>query len=121
VRLFAVVAAHRRGQPLHGELLALGAAFLRVCRTAPVYRLLALDSPDVPRGGLVRVREGGAAVEIELYSLPTTAGLVLPSPLAVGLLELADGTTVPGIVCTPDAAGTDVTEHGSWPAYLAAT
>lgn len=62
----AVVAAHRVGQPLHPELVALGATFDRVELTAPVYRLIALPGPGVPRGGIVAARgrhvgRGGAA------------------------------------------------------------
>jgi hypothetical protein len=120
----AVVAAHRRGYPLHGQLLTLGARFLRVGHTAPVYRLLALDGPGVARGGLVRVAEGGDSVEVELFELAVGAVgelvVSLPAPLAVGRLELADGDPVVGIVCEAWAGGTDVTAHGSWPAYLAA-
>lgn len=120
----AVVAAHRRGQPLHGELLTLGARFLRVARTAPVYRLLALDGAGVARGGLVRVAVGGDSVEVELFTLAVGAvgelAVSLPSPLAVGRLALADGDSVVGLVCESWATGDDVTAHGSWPAYLAA-
>jgi allophanate hydrolase len=38
-------------------------------------------------------------------------------------VELADGTVTPGFLCTPDAlAGAqDITAHGGWRAYLAAT
>jgi len=123
--LVGVVAAHRRGQPLHHELLALGAGFVRTERTAPCYRLLALDSVDVPRGGLVRVAEGGAEVEIELYRMPVAAvgRLVvgLPAPLAVGRLALTGGGSALGIVCESWVTDTarDVTAHGSWLAYLA--
>jgi allophanate hydrolase len=117
----AVVAAHRRGQPLHGELLTLGARFLRVDRTAPVYRLLALDGPGVARGGLVRVAEGGDAVEVELFELAVGAvgelAVALPAPLAVGRVALATESVV-GIVCDSAATGRDITAHGSWPAYL---
>jgi allophanate hydrolase len=124
--LVAVVAAHRRGQPLHPELLALGARFAGIGRTAPVYRLLALPGEEVLRGGLVRVADGGAEVEVELFRLPVPAvgrlAVALPAPLAVGTLVLADGRSVVGIVCEGWAAGTarDVTAHGSWTAYLAA-
>ena len=47
---------------------------------------------------------------------------VVPSPLAVGRVELADGTSVAGLVCAqrpPDAV--DVTEHMSWPNYVSAS
>ncbi|GAA1843677.1 hypothetical protein GCM10009836_23810 [Pseudonocardia ailaonensis] len=124
--LLGVVAAHRRGQPLHEELLALGAVFARTDRTAAVYRLLALDGGGVPRGGLVRVTAGGASVEVELYRMPVPAVgrlvVSLPAPLAVGSLVLDSGRSAYGIVCESwvTATARDVTEHGSWPAYLAA-
>ena len=121
--LLAVVAAHRTGQPLHHELLALGARFERRARTAPVYRLITLPGPGVPRGGIVLVAHGGTGVEVELHRLPTTAvgALVsrLPLPLAVGHVQLVIGTAL-GIVCLGAPPGArDVSAHGSWPAYLA--
>ena len=39
-----VVGAHMLGGPLNPALLALGARFLRVIRTAPVYRMIALPA-----------------------------------------------------------------------------
>lgn len=120
--LLAVVAAHRTGLPLHHELVALGAVPVRCAWTAPVYRLVALAGPGVRRGGLVAVVAGGAAVEVELHELPAVAlvALRLPEPLTLGPVELTDGP-VTGIVCTTAPPGAvDVTEHGSWPAYLAA-
>jgi hypothetical protein len=120
----AVVAAHRTGQALHRELVALGARFARVAVTAPVYRLVALPGPGVPRGGLVNVGPGGHAIEVELHEVPTV-GLgsllaSLPSPLALGRVQLADSEVL-GVVCTSAPAdAVDVSAWGSWPAYLAA-
>ncbi|MBP2586239.1 sirohydrochlorin ferrochelatase [Streptomyces sp. PvR006] len=51
----AVVGAHLSGQPLNGQLLALGGRFVRTTTTAPVYRLYALDTTP-PKPGLVRAR-----------------------------------------------------------------
>lgn len=120
--LLAVVAAHRTGQPLHAELVALGARFERQACTAPAYRLVTLPGPGVPRGGLVAVDDGGAAVEVELHRIPVDAigALVcaLPSPLGVGPVELADGSAL-GIVCVRRPPGArDISAYGSWPAYL---
>jgi allophanate hydrolase len=119
----AVVAAHRRGLPLHPQLVALGATFRAVATTAPVYRLLALAGGGAARGGLLRTGAGGAGIEVELHDLPLARlgelVVLLPSPLAVGTVELADGTAAVGLVCThapPDAV--DVSEHVSWPRYL---
>ena len=123
VRL-AVVAAHRTGQPLHPELVTLGARFAGVAVTAPVYRLVALPGPGVERGGLVAVEAGGHAIEVELHDVPTACVgallTALPAPLALGPVRLSDGE-VPGIVCTSaPAAAVDVSAWGSWPAYRAA-
>jgi len=124
--LFAVVAAHRTGQPLHQEISALGARFVRRAWTAPVYRLIALPGPGVLRGGIVAAPSGGTAVEVELHRLPGAAigalRRLLPPALAVGPVELARGGTVPGLVCVAEPAGAlDVSAHGSWPAFLLAT
>ncbi|GIU88668.1 MAG: amidase [Acidimicrobiia bacterium] len=124
VRL-AVVGAHLRGQPLHADLLALGARFETRTRTAACYRLYALAGTRPPRPGLVRVARDGAPVEVEVYridpaGLGTLVGTV-PAPLCIGKVELADGATVTGFLCEAHAtAGAiDITSYGGWRAYLA--
>ncbi|RGA04922.1 allophanate hydrolase [Microbispora triticiradicis] len=117
----AVVGAHRVGQPLHPHLVALGARFAAVARTAPCYRLYDLGD----RPGLVR-EEGGSSVEVELHEIsPAALGELLvtvPSPLGLGTVELSDGRRVQGFLCESYAVGSarDITGLGSWPAYLAA-
>jgi hypothetical protein len=120
----AVVAAHRTGQPLNPQLVALGGRYLRRVATAPLYRLLALGGGDVARGGIWWAGADGGSVEVELHELPL-AGVgalvpLLPAPLAIGRVELADGSSVAGLVCAyrPQDA-VDVTAYGSWPRYLA--
>ena len=119
-----VVGAHRAGQPLHRELADRGARFVDVVRTAATYRLHRLATSP-PKPGLVRVAEGGAAIEGERWRLPP-AGLAsflaaLPAPMALGRVTLEDGSTCVGFLCEPAAlAGAeDITAHGSWLAYLA--
>ncbi|WP_406836563.1 allophanate hydrolase [Streptomyces sp. AHU1] len=119
----AVVGAHLSGQPLNPQLLSLGARLDRTTTTAPVYRLHALDTSP-PKPGLVHVGAGGAAVEAEVWSLPAD-GLgrllaALPRPMALGSVELADGTHVPGFLCEPGALAEapDITSYGGWRAYL---
>jgi len=120
--VLAVVAAHRTGQPLPPELVALGATFDRMALTAPVYRMIALPGPGVPRGGIVA--GGGASVEVELHELPVAALgellCALPAPLAVGRVALLDSSVL-GMVCAATPPGSvDISAHRSWPRYLAA-
>lgn len=119
----AVVGAHLSGQPLNGQLLALGGRFVRTTTTAPVYRMYALDTTP-PKPGLVRARKGGAAIEAEMWRLPAE-GLgallaALPRPMALGSVELADGSSVPGFLCEPEAldGAREITAYGGWRAAL---
>ncbi|AEV86994.1 allophanate hydrolase [Actinoplanes sp. SE50] len=118
-----VVGAHLTGQPLNHQLTEPGGRFLRAVRTAAHYRLHALPT-DPPKPGLVRVAAGGAAIEGEVWALPPDAlGRLLaglPSPMALGPVRLADGTTVTGFLCEGVAAegAPDITGHGGWRAYL---
>jgi len=120
-----VCGAHMRGLPLNHQLTDRDGALLRVTRTAPCYRLYALPGGPPLRPGLVRVADGGAAIEVEVWSLPSaTVGSFLagvPAPLAIGTVLLADGSTAKGFVCEGigiDGAD-DVTHLGGWRAALA--
>ncbi|MGF1623432.1 MAG: amidase family protein, partial [Alphaproteobacteria bacterium] len=121
----AVVGAHLSGMPLNRELVDRGASFVRRARTQPCYRLHALAGS--PRPGLVRVPEGGAAIETEIWALPPTgfAALVatIPPPLGLGTLLLDDGTTVKGYLCEAEGArgAEDISRFGGWRAYVAAS
>jgi allophanate hydrolase len=73
----------------------------------------------------VRVDAGGAAIEVEVWALPTAAFgsfvAAIPAPLAIGKLTLADGRQVCGFVCEVHAVrqARDITEFGGWRAYQA--
>jgi allophanate hydrolase len=118
----AVCGAHMRGMPLNGQLLELGARFVRATVTAPSYRLYAL--PGGQRPGLVR-SPGGRPISVEVWRLPAASlGALMtrvPPPLAIGTVELGDGSTPRGFLCESHAvAGApDISLHGSWQAYLA--
>jgi len=123
----AVVGAHLRGQPLEPQLLALGATFVRVARTAADYRLFALPGGPPARPGLVRAPgTRGPGLEVEIVSLPHAGvGALLeriPAPLGLGTVELDDGTTVAGFLCEDHATvgAVDITAYGGWRAFLAA-
>lgn len=121
----AVVGAHLDGMPLHGDLVSRGAQFVERTTTAPTYRFFALRGTTPPKPGLKRVARDGAAIEVEVYRLPTeeVGGFLamVVAPLAIGQLELADGRMVHGFVCEPWALddAEDITASGGWRAYLA--
>jgi allophanate hydrolase len=118
----AVVGAHLTGQPLNNELVSRGGVLVQQTKTAVAYRLYALDTVP-PKPGLVR-DHGGDAVEAEVWELPVAefGSFVasLPSPMAIGKVELADGAWVPGFTCERHAlAGAEeITSFGGWRAFL---
>ncbi|PJE33971.1 allophanate hydrolase, partial [Pseudooceanicola lipolyticus] len=76
------------------------------------------------RPGLVRRRDG-AAIAVEVWALPEAevgsflAGI--PSPLGLGTLTLADGSSPKGFLCEAfaTAGAEDVTHLGDWRRVLA--
>jgi allophanate hydrolase len=92
--------------------------------TANQYRLYALPGTVPPKPGLKRVEAQGAAIAVEVWDIPLAQVgsflALIPSPLGLGKLELADGTWVTGFVCEGYAldAALDVTAHGGWRAYM---
>jgi allophanate hydrolase len=120
----AVVGAHLTGLPLNHQLTERGATLLQRTHTAPLYRLYELPGSSPRKPGLLRVVEGGVAVEVEVWALPAAAVgsflALVPSPLGIGTLQLADGQCVHGFLCEPCAlAGArDVSAFGGWRAYL---
>jgi allophanate hydrolase len=119
-----VVGAHLSGQALNHQLVGLGGTLVRATNTAPRYRLYALEGTVPPKPGLVRVREGGVALEVEVWSLDTRAFGAFVSaiarPLCIGTIELGDGTFAQGFLCESDAiaGATDISGHGGWRAFL---
>jgi allophanate hydrolase len=110
--------------PLHGELTALDARLRIATRTAPEYRLYALDTvPAKP--GLIRVGTGGCAIQVEVYDLPIrNVGVFLAgiaSPLGLGTVRLENGEEVHGFLCEwlATEGAPDVSMHGGWRAYVA--
>ena len=112
-------------QKYEKQLTQRGAKLQRATRSAPCYKLYALPGGPPHRPGMVRVDEGGAAIELEVWELPAhaygsfVAGI--PAPLGIGVVELEDGSRVQGFVCEALAtrAARDITSFGGWRAYLA--
>jgi allophanate hydrolase len=124
----AVVGAHLSGMPLNGQLTERGATLLCATTTANAYRLHALPGTVPPKPGLQRVGAGegdGAAIALEVWAVPLAQVgsflALIPPPLGLGSVELADGSWVKGFICEGHAlAGAqDVTAHGGWRAYVA--
>ncbi|MEM0895857.1 MAG: amidase family protein, partial [Verrucomicrobiota bacterium] len=121
----AVCGAHLEGFPLHHQLTSLDARLLDRTRTSNSYRFFHLKDAVPPKPGLVRSEEGGAAIEVEVYALrPENFGRfvsAVPRPLVIGKVELADGTTVSGFLCEPEAVpgSKEITHLGSWRQYMA--
>lgn len=119
-----VCGAHLSGLPLNHQLLSRGATLLRQCKSAPNYKLYALPGGPPSRPGMIRVEQGGSAIEVEVWRVPREhVGSFLdgiPHPLGLGKVELEDGSWASGFICeayVSDAA-TDISALGGWRAYL---
>jgi allophanate hydrolase len=122
----AVVGAHLTGQPLNWQLTERGARLMKSCRTAPPYRLYALEGTMPPKPGLVRdIGFRGPGIEVEVWAVPENqfGGFVagVPAPLGIGSAVLDDGETVKCFICEPYAiaGASEITRFGGWKQYLA--
>ncbi|HBB30528.1 MAG TPA: glutamyl-tRNA amidotransferase [Cyanobacteria bacterium UBA8803] len=110
-----------RGLELNGNLQAVGATFIRETKTEPTYRLFSI-SDRYP--AMVRVKEGGSAIVVEVWAVPH-AGLsqiLLQEPpgLSIGKVRLCDGEIVLGVLGEPIICENqpEITKWGSWRTYL---
>lgn len=121
----AVVGAHMSGLPLNSELTSRGGMFVERTKTASAYRFYALAGGPPFRPGLVRVEEGGASIELEVWRLPRAAFgdfmAGVPSPLCIGTLELQSGSKVKGFLCEPSGlqGAEEITSFGGWRPFMA--
>jgi len=123
------VGAHMSGLALNWQFQERAARLLRKTSTAPAYRLFSLTGHKPTRPGLVHVGpELGQAIEVEVWEMDSahvgTFLSLVGTPLAIGSVELADGSSERGFVCEPRgvAAGTDaidITHFGGWRGFLA--
>ncbi|MBV1934314.1 MAG: hypothetical protein KUG59_06470 [Parvibaculaceae bacterium] len=120
----SVVGAHLTGQPLNHQLTDLNAKLEITTTTSADYRLYALSNTTPAKPGLVRSHDG-AEIPVEVWLLDDAAFgrfcAMVPAPLGIGNVELADGSWVKGFICEQIAIedATDITAHGGWKAYLA--
>lgn len=125
----AVVGAHLSGMPLHGQLVERRARLVASTHTAPHYRLFALPGTVPPKPGLARLSPAddpalGHAIALEVYAVPMSAVgsflALIPPPLGLGSVELADGSWVKGFICEPAglSGAEDISHFGGWRAYI---
>jgi gamma-glutamylcyclotransferase (GGCT)/AIG2-like uncharacterized protein YtfP len=109
-----------RGLELNGNLLTVGATFVREATTEPAYRLWSIND-RYP--AMLRVREGGVAIAVEVWAVPTASlGTILlqePAGLCIGKVRLSDGEVVLGVLGEPICCENqqEITQWGGWRAY----
>jgi len=119
-----VCGAHMSGLPLNTQLTERGAVFGESVKTAACYQLYALPGGPPFRPGLVRVVENGVEIEAEIWRLPASRWgdfiALIPAPLGIGSVMLADGRLVKGFLCEGFAINdaTNISELGSWRNFL---
>ncbi|MGJ4927331.1 allophanate hydrolase [Bradyrhizobium sp. HKCCYLS2038] len=120
-----VVGAHLSGMALNHELTSLGGRLLEATSTAPDYKLYALSTTP-PKPGMIRIEPGhGTAMAVELWALSAASFgkfvNLIPPPLSIGTIRLADGRTAKGFLVEPAAldGARDISEFGGWRAYMA--
>lgn len=110
-----------RGFALNPNLLAAGATFLYETTTAPCYRLWSIDDRHP---AMIRAREGGVAVAVEVWGVPpgSLAAILLQEPpgLGIGKVTLANGASILGVIAESIICEgrREITCFGGWRAYL---
>jgi hypothetical protein len=121
--LLAVNGTLMRGLELNGNMLDVGATFVREDQTDACYRIWSIDDRHP---AMLRTPGQGTRVALELWDVPVE-GLALilqnePPGLAIGKVVLQDGSVVLGVLGEPFLCEgkREITEFGGWRAYVAA-
>ena len=121
--LLAVNGTLMRGLELNDNLVTVNASFVRETRTAAVYRLWSLGDLHP---AMLRVDEGGAAIAVEIWSVPPEglAAILMKEPpgICIGKVRLEDGSETLGVLGEPALCEgmPEITAYGGWRAYVAA-
>ncbi|QIA02072.1 MULTISPECIES: allophanate hydrolase [Pseudomonas] len=119
-----VCGAHLDGLALNWQLRQRGARLIEATYSSKDYKLYALAGGPPLRPGMLRVADGGVAIEVEVWELPSRElGSFLtgiPAPLGLGKVQLADGRWESGFICEPYGleGAIDISHLGGWRAYL---
>ena len=120
--LLAVNGTLMRGLALNPNLIAAHATFVRETSTAATYRLWSIEDRHP---AMMRVADGGAAIAVEVWSVPAegVAAILVnePAGLCIGKVTLADGSEVLGVLGEPllCEGQKEITFAGGWRAYIA--
>jgi quercetin dioxygenase-like cupin family protein len=112
-----------RGLELNPNLLSAGAKFICETETEPAYRLWSINGRHP---AMIRVKEGGVAVAVEVWSVPCQGIYSIlqqePAGLSIGKVKLADGSQVLGVLGEPALCEgqEEISQYGGWRAYLRA-
>ncbi len=120
-----VCGAHLEGLPLNWQLKERGAILKAKTQSSADYKLFALAGGPIARPGMVRAAQGGRAIDVEVWSIPTlelgSFVAAIPEPLGIGKVQLSDGSWKSGFICDSEglADATDITDFCSWKAWIA--
>ena len=119
--LLAVNGTLMRGLALNPNMVAVGATFVRETTTAATYRLWSIADRHP---AMIRVVQGGAAIAVEIWSVPSDGLATIlanePAGLCIGKVTLADGSEVLGVLGEPALCEgqRDITATGGWRSYI---
>ena len=109
IALFCI-GAHMSGKAQNKQIVALGGRFLHAAKTAPKYRVYAIDAFP----GLTKSVTDGVAIEGEVWAIPRVnlGSLIgrIPAQMSLGTIELQDGRCMSFLCSAADAAeATEIT------------
>ncbi|NJK27782.1 MAG: glutamyl-tRNA amidotransferase [Coleofasciculaceae cyanobacterium SM2_3_26] len=111
-----------RGLELNGNLLEVGASFVREAHTEPAYKLWSIGDRHP---AMMRVKTGGVAIALEVWAVPPEglSQILIKEPpgLCIGKVRLVDGEEVLGVLGEPILCEgqREITQWGGWRAYAA--
>jgi allophanate hydrolase len=119
-----VCGAHLDGLVLNWQLKQRGGRLIEATHSSADYQLYALAGGPPLRPGMLRVTQGGRAIAVEVWELPSSeVGSFLtgiPAPLGLGKVQLADGRWETGFICEPCGieGAVNISHFGGWRAFL---
>ena len=120
--LLAVNGTLMRGLELCKNMEDAGAKFVKEDSTAPCYRLWSVNDNNP---AMLKVKEGGISVLLEVWSVPKTglADILQKEPpgLCIGKVQLNDGSYVLGVIAEPWVVEgmKDISQYRGWRNYIA--